>query len=205
MYAAQLIRLSAKANGRRIALFGAASWGHFAMLQAEPYGFEKLVDYHDVDWPLQVRRLTQINKGVQYAYDCISEGLTVSKTAETLAIGGNLAIVRSREGGAWNDDGYLPVEPSYGAVLEGLGEEVQYQGMNLAANPSARNFAVHFYRWLSSNNKSLKANPLREVHGGRESIVEDGFVLLGSGTMGGRRSGSDQEKPLSAEKMVFQL
>lgn len=206
LYAAQLVRRSAETNGTSIKLFGATSSKHFQMLQAEPYGYDGLLDYHDPDWPSKVRRLTHAGKGVDYAYDCISEGWTVSKTASTLAPSGKMAVVRSREGGAWMEEGdCLPVTPSYGAVWEGLGEMIQYQGMDLPASPTARSFAVAFYEWLSNGHERLAPNPLREMPGGLESVVNDGFKLLGSGTMGDRGSSSDSAcmKPLSAEKMVY--
>lgn len=111
LYAAQLIRQSAKASGRDITLYGAASQKHFQMLQAEPYSYDFLVDYHDADWPTKVRDLTQTGTEVDWAYDCISEGLTVSKIARILGPNGKMAIVRSREGGAWTEEEHLPVEP----------------------------------------------------------------------------------------------
>lgn len=203
LYAAQLVRQSGS-GGKHIKLFGTAGRKHFAMLQAEPYGYEGLVDYHDENWPGKIRSLTH-GIGVDYAYDCISEGGTVSKTGETLAPSGKMAIVRSREGGAWTAPD-LPVEPSYGAVWEGLGETVQYQGMHLPASHEARRFAVAFYEWLSEGGR-LKPNPLREMPGGLESIVDDGFRLLGSGTMGDRDEKSRKAwmKPLSAEKMIYRI
>ncbi len=205
LYAAQLVRRSAGSTGRSINLFGAASQKHFQMLQAEPYGYDGLVDYHDADWPTKVRGLTHAGTGIDYAYDCVSEGWTVSQTASTLAPSGKMAIVRSREGGAWIEDENLAIDPSYGAVWEGLGEVVQYQGMDLPASPRARSFAVAFYKWLSSEEGGLEPNPLREMPGGMESIAVDGFGLLGSGTMGDRGSSSEKGwmKPLSAEKMVY--
>ena len=204
LYAAQLVHLSAASSGRSIRLFGTAGQKHFKMLKAEPYGYDGLVDYHEDDWPAKVHRLTN-GTGVDYAYDCISEGWTVSKTANTLAPSGKMAIVRSREGGAWTAPD-LSVEPSYGAVWEGLGEVVQYQGMNLPASQKARDFAVAFYKWLSEGGR-LKPNPLREMPGGLEDIFDDGYRLLGSGTMGDRDAKSDKAwmKPLSAEKMVYTI
>ena len=116
-----------------------------------------------------------------------------------------MAILRSGEGGAWTARD-LPIEPSYGAVWEGLGEVVQYQGMNFPASQKARDFAVAFYKWLSEGGK-LKSNSLREMPGGLENIVSDGFRLLGSGMMGDRDAKSEKSwmKPLSAEKMVYTI
>jgi len=50
LFASQMIRISAKASGNNIRLFGAASKSKWKMLQAEPYGYEQLVDYRDEDW-----------------------------------------------------------------------------------------------------------------------------------------------------------
>jgi len=204
LYAAQLVRRSAESSGSNVKLFGTAGEKHFKMLKAEPYGYDDLVDYHEEDWPPKIRRLTN-GTGVDYAYDCISEGSTVSKISNTLAPSGKLAVVRSREGGAWTAQNLL-VEPSYGAVWEGLGELVQYQGMNLPASPKARSFAVAFYEWFSEGGR-LEPNPLREMPGGLESIVDDGLKLLGSGTMGDRDTKSEKSwmKPPSTEKMVYRI
>ena len=91
-------------------------------------------------------------------------------------------------------------------MWEGLGEDIQYQGMVLPASQEARSFAVAFYKWLSEGGK-LKPNPLREMPGGLESIVDDGLRLLGSGTMGDRHTKSEKDwmRPLSAEKMVYRI
>lgn len=204
MYAAQLVRRSAEYSRRPIKLFGTASQRHFNMLSAEPYCYTDVVDYRDHDWPEKVLSLNK-GTGVDYAYDCISEGSTVSDTAKTLAPNGKMAIVRSREGGAWTAQN-LAVEPSYGAVWEGLGEDVQYQGMVLPASQEARSFAVAFYKWLSEGGR-LEPNPLRLMPGGLESIVDDGLRLLGSGTMRDRDTNSEKDwmRPLSAEKMVYSI
>jgi NADPH:quinone reductase-like Zn-dependent oxidoreductase len=206
LYAAQLIHASAKSSGVSIHLFGAASKKHFAMLKSQPYCYTDLVDYHDRDWPAQVLRLTD-GAGIDYACDCISEGETVSATSRTLAPGGKMAIVRSREGGAWAAGDLVDgVEPLYGAVWEGLGMDVQYQGMRLDASRAARDFAVAFYRWLDGGGV-LRPNPVRMMPGGLETVVEDGFRLLGSGTMEQRDSGREEDwmRPLSAEKMVYRV
>ena len=114
LYAAQLVRRSAESDGCTVQLIGTAGQKHFNRLKAEPCCYDDLIDYHEEDWPSKVRCLTN-GKGVDYAYDCISEGSTVSKTGSTLASSGKMAIVRSREGGAWSARD-LPFEPSYGAV-----------------------------------------------------------------------------------------
>jgi NADPH:quinone reductase-like Zn-dependent oxidoreductase len=206
MYAAQLLRRSCEASGHKLLLIGAASRSRWAMLRAPPYGYDALVDYRDADWPEQVRRLTG-GEGVDAAYDCISEGDTVKGVARTLNKNGRMAIVRSREGGAWvAAEGELPVEPIYGAVWEGLGVEIQYQGFTVPASAEARRFAAAFYGWLSAGGK-LEANPIRLMPGGLDRVVEDGFALLGSGTMDARQRERREEwmRPISAEKLVYQV
>lgn len=115
MYAAQLVRRCAESSGSTVSLFGTASRKHFNMLKAEPYCYTHVLDYRDNnnDWPAKILSLTNDSNetGVYYAYDCISEGSTVADTAKTLAPGGKMAIVRSREGGAWTARG-LAVESS---------------------------------------------------------------------------------------------
>jgi NADPH:quinone reductase-like Zn-dependent oxidoreductase len=206
LYAAQMARMSAKANGKKIKLFGAASKARWGFLRAEPYCYDHLVDYRDDDWPNQVKALSG-GKGIHYAYDGLSEGESVTRVASTLARGGKMAIVRSREGGAWKADS-LPIEPVYGAVWEGLGEEVQYQGFTVRKSLAARAFAVAFYRWLSSAlGTGLVPVPIRVMPGGLDSVVKDGFVLLGAGGMDDRKADRTEEwmRPVSAEKLVYSL
>ncbi|KAH7357378.1 chaperonin 10-like protein [Pyrenochaeta sp. MPI-SDFR-AT-0127] len=206
LYAAQMVRLSAKASGKKIRLLGAASKARWEMLSKEPYGYDHLVDYRDDDWPEQIRRLTG-DAGVQYAYDCISEGDTVQRVSSILANNGRSAIVRSREGGAWKAS-ELPIEPIYGAVWEGLGEEIQYQGFTVKKSPVARSFAVAFYKYLGETlGSEIKPTPIRLMPGGWDKVVEDGFQLLGAGGMGDRQVKRTEEwmRPVSAEKLVYRI
>jgi NADPH:quinone reductase-like Zn-dependent oxidoreductase len=200
LYAAQL----AQASTSRATLVGSASQKHFPLLSGAPYGYKQLVDYRVADWPDQVLNSSG-GKGLDIGYDCISEGTTVLNTAKTLREGASMAVVRSREGQAWNTPAdELGLEPSYGAVWEGLGEDVVYAGMTLPANPEAREFTVAFYRWLSEARK-IVPNPVRLMPGGLEKIVDDGFVLLGDGSMDDRRQDrrEDWMKPVSGEKLVY--
>jgi NADPH:quinone reductase-like Zn-dependent oxidoreductase len=204
--AAQFVRLSAKASGRTIRLIGVASKARWNMLESAPYGYDFLVDYREQDWPAQVRTFSA-GEGIHIAYDCISEGDSVALAASTLTASGRVAIVRSREGGAWKADN-LPVEPIYGAVWEGLGEEVQYQGFTIEQSPAARAFAVNFYKWLgTAAGSDLVPAPVRLMSGGLERVVEDGFQLLGPGSMGQRQHNRSEEwmRPVSAEKLVYTL
>lgn len=209
LYAAQLVHSipTFATDGRPIVLIGAASKARFDALSAAPYCYDHLVDYREAGWPIQVLNLTK-RKGVDFAYDCISEGSTVEQTASVLNGMGKLAIVRSREGGAWrSEDLRSDIEPSYGAVWEGLGEAVQYQGMSLPASEEARGFAVAFYEWLSSGKARVEPSPVRLMPGGLERVVEDGLALLGPGSMGDRGEGRDEEwmRPVSMEKLVYHV
>jgi NADPH:quinone reductase-like Zn-dependent oxidoreductase len=234
LYAAKMLNLSARASGKKIRLFGAAQRGKWGNLLLAPYSIEHLVDYREQGqillepqkfrpegqsdvkmnqpinrapyWPEQVQKLSE-GAGMDYAYDCISEGETVQQVASTLNLHGKLAIVRSRAGGAWKADN-LPVEPIYGAVWEGLGKEVQYQGFTVQESPAARAFAVAFYKWLSSAaGSALELNRIRLMPGGLEKVVEDGFQLLGTGSMADRKINRTEEwmRPVSAEKLVYEL
>jgi hypothetical protein len=86
--------------------------------------------------------------------------------------------------------------------IEGLGEAVQYKGMELSASPDARAFAATFYHWLSSL-KRLEPNKGRLMPGGWDQVAGDGFQLLGSGTISDQVNRSEEwMKPVSAEKLV---
>ncbi|KAK5732600.1 putative secondary metabolism biosynthetic enzyme [Elasticomyces elasticus] len=206
MFAAQFIRLSAKASGKTIKLFGAASkWKH-EMLKAEPYGYAYVVDYRDPDWDQQIRNLAG-GEGMDYVYDCISEGPSVERASSTLNKHGKNMVVRSRAGGAWTADN-LPIEPIYNAVWEGLGEDVEYQGMVLSKSLAARAFAVAFYQWLGEVvGTEVKAVPVRVMPGGLERVVGDGFALLGVGGMGDREVKREEEwmRRVSGEKLVYRI
>jgi NADPH:quinone reductase-like Zn-dependent oxidoreductase len=206
LYAAQMARASAKVAGRQIKLFGTASKARWDFLKAAPYLYDYLVDYRDQDWP---GRITELSNGVgmHYAYDGLSEGDSVARVASTLAKEGKVAIVRSREGGAWAANDLL-IEPVYGAVWEGLGEEVKYQGLTVAESPAARGFAVAFYRWLSEAlSLDIEPVPIRLMPGGLDKVVEDGFALLGAGGMEHRQADRTETwmRPISAEKLIYRL
>jgi hypothetical protein len=206
LYAAQLIRHAATLSSRPIVLFGTASEARFPLLEAVPYAYDDLFDYHDATWPSEIR-LTLRSSRVDLALDCISEGSSVAKVCSTLNPEGRVAVTRSIEGGAWDASGLKQgLVPSYGAVWEGLGERVEYQGFVLPVSEASRAFTVAFYRWLSTGGR-LEANPIRLMPGGLAKVVEDGFTLLGSGSMGDRAHGRKEDwmKPISAEKMVYRI
>jgi NADPH:quinone reductase-like Zn-dependent oxidoreductase len=205
LYTAQLVHLSSKFSGTPISLYGTASSRHHQMLAKAPYSYDGVVDYKDDDWPAQISKLSGGN-GIDLAFDCISEGNSVSLVASTLSTKGKIAVVRSKEGGAWiEDERTRNSDPLYGAVWAGLGEKVEYQGMTVPASTEARKFAVEFYKYLSDS--PLLPNPVRFMPGGLQRIVEDGFELLGTGTMGQRVVDREEAwmKPVSGEKLVYEV
>lgn len=125
LYAAQLVRASEKISGPRIRLIGAASASKHAILKQEPYGFDVLVDYRDTEWVGKVRGAAR--GGVQYAIDAISRTPSVEQVEQTLAEEGQFAAFRSPALGGF-DITKMRVKPLIGAVWEGLGVEVLYQG-----------------------------------------------------------------------------
>lgn len=205
MYAAQLVRRSAEVSGRRARLIGSASPRHWDVLRAEPYGYEVLVDYRDASWPEQVRRAAGPRGGVDFAYDAVSEGATVRNVSSTLRRpGGKMAVVRSREAGAWEAEG-VAAEPVYGAVWEGLGEDVQTHELVVRSSPTKRAFATAFYKWLSDGGL-LRPNPVRVMPGGLEKVVEDGFSLLGTDLSSRKQERTEEHmRPISGEKLVYRI
>lgn len=202
LYVAQLVHRSAEHTGRRIRLIGAANPRNWDMLKEEPYAYDQLVDYRDRSWPEQVRRAS--SGGVQYAYDAISEGSTVKEVSSTLRGGGKLAVVRSKEAGAWQSEG-VSTEAIYGAVWEGLGEDVEYHNLVVRTSPAKRSFATAFYKWLSDGGL-LQPNPVRVMPGGLEKVVQDGFAVLGTDVTS-RVHGRTEHymRPISGEKLVYKV
>lgn len=202
MYVAQLVRRSAEMSGRRVRLIGAASPKNWDMLKAEPYLYDHLVDYRDTAWPGQVRQAS--GDGVHFAYDAISEDWTVRDVSTTLREGGKMAVVRSREAGAWKAEG-VRGEPIYGAVWEGLGEDVEYQNMVVKSSAAKRSFSLGFYKWLSDGGL-LQPNPVRLMPGGLERIVADGFAILGTDvTNRDQDRMEDHMGPISGEKLIYRI
>ncbi|KAF9878223.1 hypothetical protein CkaCkLH20_04261 [Colletotrichum karsti] len=199
LYAAQLIRLAERTSGKKIKLIGTASASKHAVLKEKPYEYDELVDYHDPEWPEKVRGIS--DGGVQFAVDAVSQSPSVELVEQTLAEDGKFAVFRSPAIGGF-DLNKLKNKPVIGAVWEGLGAEIQYQGATIPANPVARKFTTEFYSFLGSEaslgNVKLQPNPVRLIRGGLEEIPSDGFVLLDPRGSGGQR-------PLSTEKAVFTI
>ncbi|KAL2835440.1 chaperonin 10-like protein [Aspergillus pseudoustus] len=211
-YGAQLVHLAAQASGRRIRLIGTASSRKHALLSAEPYGYDVLLDYRDPEWPAKVRDATG-GVGVHYALDTISERDTVGKVHSTLYKHGKYHVFRSPSGGQYNTSD-AAIQPAYGTVWEGLGHVIDYgDGHVFSAPPESREFAIKFYEFLSSavdgGKVALEPNPVRKMPGGLERIVPDAFALL-SGLVSDRRDKDrqgqdDHSRPISGEKLVYSI
>ena len=173
------------------------------MLLSGPCFYDELLDYR-LDWPQKLIKMLG-QEGIDPAYDCISEGETVETISNMLNPSGKITIVRSLEGGAWTLGKELPVQPSYGAVGEGLGNGVQYQGMNLPSNAEAKQFTAEFYDWLSATSPSLSPNKILIMPRGLKRIFSDEFRLLGSGSTNDRMADNPAPlmHPISAEKLVY--
>ncbi|QYT00317.1 PKS_ER domain-containing protein [Trichoderma simmonsii] len=126
LYAAQLVQLAARASGRKIRLIGTASASKHDFLRQAPYNYDVLVDYRDPNWVEKVKEAAE-GKGIDRAVDSISEGQSVYSVHNTLNDNGKMAVFRGPKGGQY-DPSELRVKPIYGAVWEGLGHEIGYNG-----------------------------------------------------------------------------
>ncbi|KAF4962232.1 hypothetical protein FSARC_9684 [Fusarium sarcochroum] len=201
LFAVQLVRMSEKVSGTRINLIGAASASKHALLRAKPYAYDVLIDYHDADWTEQVKESTESTGSVHYAVDAISVSPTVEQVESVLALEGRFAVYRSPTLGKF-DINKLRVKPLIGAVWEGLGVEIGYQGMSIPANPQARKFAAEFFKFLGSEASQgivkLESNPVRQMPGGLDKIAEEGLPLVSPTKVPGVRA-------VSAEKVVYTI
>ncbi|KAI9150005.1 Trans-enoyl reductase ACTTS2 [Paramyrothecium foliicola] len=200
LFAAQLVRLSEQFSVTRIRLIGVASTSKYSLLREHPYKYDVLIDYRDADWPHQVREVARASSGVDFAIDAVSVSPTVEKVESTLAPGGRFAVFRAPAVGNYNMAD-LKIKPIIGAVWEGLGKEIGYQGATIPADPAAREFAARFFAFLSSEalhgKPRLMANPLRQMSGGLDKITE-GLSLVSGNPPSGMR-------PVSAEKVVYTI
>lgn len=216
LYAAQLIRLSGKASERETRLLGAASSSKHELLRKAPYSYDVLVDYKHEYWPEQIKAATSSSQGVHYALDTFSVSPSVELTESILGPQGRFAVFRAPALGGFDME-MLGIKPIIGAVWEGLGVEIQYQGQSIYAeiheilsdpqvlgavtppNPDARKFAAAFYRWLGSgaehDEPKLTPNAVRICQGGLQGIADDGLDLIGPNAKG--------QVALSAEKAVY--
>lgn len=127
LFAAQLVRLAEKTSGTRVRLIGAASSAKHDMLRQTPYSYDELVDYREADWQATVRRVCGISGGVHYGIDAVSQSPSVECVHDTLVDAGKLAVFRAPALAGF-DPSKLRIKPVTGAVWEGLGVEIQYQG-----------------------------------------------------------------------------
>lgn len=125
-YAAQLVNLAFQSVNRKVRLIGVAGSSNHSLLRSAPYSYDVLVDYKNAGWAAEVSVATQ-GRGIDYALDCISTGNTVSDTEGTLNSQGKLGVFRGPKGGQY-DPSKLRTQPIYGAVWEGLGVEIGYNG-----------------------------------------------------------------------------
>lgn len=195
-----------------------------------------MFDYKSPTWPDDVRRASG---GISYAVDCISEDSSVALISQTFIGDGRIAVIRKS---SWNREGIREgVKPLYGAVWSGLGHEILYNSKckllrrseilslclpdhpvivdeKLPASPTWRQFSVDFFKFLSTGSVESKKtfpippNPVRLMPGGLESIVLEGFFLLGTGKVGNRSLVKQDEneaknwmKPISGEKLVYNI
>ncbi|KAK1623372.1 chaperonin 10-like protein [Colletotrichum phormii] len=193
LFAAQLVRLAERTSGTRIRLIGAASRAKHDMLRQAPYSYDELV--------LQVCGATG---GVHYGVDTVSQSPSVERVHDTLVAEGKLAVFRAPALAGF-DPLKLRIKPVTGAVWEGLGVEIQYQGVTFPANPEAREFATRFYDYLGSEASlgkvKLQANPVRLMPGGLENIGAEGIPLFGSKQV--NDPSKDHMRPISGEKIVY--
>ena len=129
LYAAQLIRLSEKASGRKFRLLGAVSSSKHELLRKAPYNYDVLVDYKHEHWPEQIKAATSSSQGVHYALDTFSVSPSVELTESTFGPQGRFAVFRAPALGGFDIE-RLRIKPAIGAVWEGLGVEIQYQGQS---------------------------------------------------------------------------
>lgn len=100
LYAAQMARISARASGRKLRLFGVASKGRWDLLKSEPYKYDRVVDYRDEYWHEQIQALSDGEKKYTMRTMQYMKATLYTALRPTLAPDGRLAIVRPREGGA---------------------------------------------------------------------------------------------------------
>ncbi|KAK0447372.1 zinc-binding oxidoreductase [Desarmillaria tabescens] len=207
LYAVELIKLLQSAGRQTHRVFATASpKNHVKLLSL---GVEAVFDYRSLAWIDDVRKASG---GITHAFDCISEDDTTAHISQTFREGGGtIAVIRKA---AWNKDGVRPdVTPLYSAAWSGLGHEILYNEEILPASPEWRVFTVAFFSFLGRDGQKLpiQPNPVRVMPGGLESMVTEGFALLGSSKVADRERNTVEGglkpwmKPISGEKLVYHL
>ncbi|KAF3764369.1 GroES-like protein [Cryphonectria parasitica EP155] len=217
LFAAQLAHLAASTSGRAVKLVGTASKARHEMLKKAPYSYDALVDYHEADWPEQVRQLTG-GGGVDFAVDCVTEPETIIKTESVLKRTGQFVIVRNPSMIGFSMDD-VEIKPICNSVFECLGHALYFGSLEFPANPDARKFAAQVYSYWTrealAGKTPIEPNPVRLMPGGLERIVPDAFPLLSSGVMASsfpdgksKQGGEGTEehlKPIAGEKLVYTI
>ncbi|KAJ7232013.1 chaperonin 10-like protein [Mycena rebaudengoi] len=206
LFGIQLLRAALPAATR---IYATASPRNHALLLS--LGATAVFDYRSPTW---VADVLKASGGIDGALDCISEDATTANISQTFGPrGGRIAVIRAA---AWSKDGVrADVTPLYGAVWEGLGHDIEYNGATMAASAAHRAFSVGFFEYLSAGHPKdatrfpILANPVRLMPGGLERVVEDAFRLIGTGKLGDRAAFVEVDdvttRPISAEKLVYQL
>ncbi|KAF9039195.1 zinc-binding oxidoreductase [Panaeolus papilionaceus] len=211
LFTLELLKLLLAPSGKPFKVFATASPKHHDVLLAK--GVDAVFDYRSPTWVDEVKKVA--GEGIHYAIDCISEDESTAMISHTFnPTGGKIAVLRKF---AWNSKTVRKgVKPLYGAAWAGLGHEIIYNNEILPASPSWRAFTVAFYKFLSSGSTKdpslfpIAPNPVRLMPGGLDSIVSDGFSLLGSGKVADREVGRDTTdepwmKPIAREKLVYKI
>lgn len=122
LYTVELASLLRTPSGKPYRIFATASPKHHAKLLA--LGAEAVFDYRSPTWAEDVRKASG---GISYAVDCISENESTALISQTFVeSGGKIAVIRRKD---WNKEGIREgVTPLYGAVWQGLGHELIYNG-----------------------------------------------------------------------------
>ena len=129
LFTLELARLLRTPSGSPYNIIATASPKHHGKLKA--LGAHAVYDYNDAAWAEKVK--AEWPHGIDYAVDCISEGPTTGTISQLFNTRPNvekrIAVIRAV---AWDKEGVRSdVNPMYGAVWEGLGHEIVYNGTYL--------------------------------------------------------------------------
>lgn len=126
LFSLELARLLRTPSGSPYTIITTASPRHHEKLKA--LGADAVYDYNDPAWADKVK--SEWPQGIDYAVDCISEGPTtgiISQLSNTRSDSEKrIAVIRAA---AWDKASVRSdVKALYGAVWEGLGHDIIYNG-----------------------------------------------------------------------------
>lgn len=126
LFTLELARLLRTPYGEPYSIIVTASPKHHEKMKA--LGADAVYDYNDSTWADRVK--AEWPEGIDYAVDCISEGPTTGIISQLFNrrpdAEKRIAVIRSV---AWDKDSVRnDVTPLYGAVWEGLGHDIVYNG-----------------------------------------------------------------------------